>query len=198
MTVEERTAPSAAEPLFTITRMSAAIPGPETSTDPWAHGDEPEMRLSLVETLVDRMGGPVIELGAAPVAFMPPPPATPGPRHRRRGMVRNFREWWRQESLARAAQKRAFSMAETILRSQAAQLSIGSIHRAPVPALQDRAVRGVLELTEERFQALGARSDRVQAELSAITRTLEEMRGQISELIALQRFNGAADRLPKR
>jgi hypothetical protein len=185
MTVE-RTTPSAAEPLFTITRMSA-IPGPETSTDPWDHGEEPEMRLSLVETLVDRMGGPVIELGAAPVAFMPPPPATSGPRHRRRGMVRNFREWWRQESLARAAQKRAFAMAETILRSQAAQFASGSVRGVTGPSMEARSIRGVLELTEERFQALGVRSDRVQTELSAISRSLEEMRGQISELIALRR-----------
>jgi hypothetical protein len=44
----------------------------------------------------------------------------------------------------------------------------------------------MLELTEERFQALGLRSDRVQAELSGIARSLKEMRGQISELIALQ------------
>ena len=101
--------------------------------------------------------------------------------------MRNFREWWRQEGLARAAQKRAFAMAETILRSQAAQLASGPVNRAPVPAMQDRAIRGVLELTEERFQALGARSDRVQDELSGISRSLKEMRGQISELIALQR-----------
>ena len=192
MTVEERTAPSAAEPLFTITQMSAAVPGPgATTADPWgAPGDEepePEIRLSLVETLVDRMGGPVVELGVAPVAYMPPPPAPTGSRHRRKGMVRNFRDWWRQESLARAAQKRAYAMAETILRSQAAQLASGSIHSAPLPAMQDRSIRSVLELTEERFQALGARSDRVQDELSGISRSLEEMRGQISELIALQR-----------
>jgi hypothetical protein len=86
-------------------------------------------------------------------------------------------------------------MAETILRSQAAQLATGSIHGAPAPSTQARSIRGVLELTEERFQALGLRSDRVQGELSAISRSLEEMRGQISELIALQR---AADRPPKR
>ena len=45
----------------------------------------------------------------------------------------------------------------------------------------------MLELTEERFQSLGLRSDRVQEELSGISRSLQEMRGQISELIALQK-----------
>jgi hypothetical protein len=165
MTLEDRTARPASEPLFTIARTSMAVPGPGTiAADPWAPGDEMELlaRLSLVETVMDSMGGPVIELGAPPVAFIPPPPETPGPRHRRKGMVRNFREWWRQESLARAAQKRAFAMAETILRSQAAQLASGYRHSAPS-------------------------SDRVQDELSAISRSLEEMRGQISQLIALQR-----------
>jgi hypothetical protein len=103
-------------------------------------------------------------------------------------MVRNFRHWWRQEALARAAQKRVFAMAETILRSQAAQIAAGTAGgRAPSPGPQQaQSIRGMLELTEERFQALGLRSDRVQAELSGISRTLQEMRGQISELIALQ------------
>lgn len=165
MTVEERTVSAAAEPLFTITRTSTAGLGPGAiAADPWDPGSpetEPEVRLSLFETLVDSMGGPVAELGAAPVAFIRPPPATLGPRHRRKGMVRNFRDWWRQEALARAAQKRAFATSETILRSQAAQLASGSLQ--------------------------SARSDRVQDELSAISRSLEEMRGQLSELIALQR-----------
>jgi hypothetical protein len=165
MTVEDRTAPSAAEPLFTIARTSNAVPGSGAiAADRWAPGDdeEPMARLSLVETVMDSMGGPVIELGTAPVAFIPPPLPTTGPRHRRKGMVRNFREWWRQESLARAAQKRAFAMAETILRSQAAQLASGSLRSAPS-------------------------SDRIRSELSAISRSLHEIRGQISELIALQR-----------
>ena len=189
MTLDDRTARSAAEPLFTIARKPQVISGSgATAADPRATGDEEEqVYLSLVETLMDRMGGPVVELGAVPVALIPPPHADLGPRHGRKGMVRNFREWWRQESLARAAQKRAFAMAETILRSQAAQLASGSIHRAPAPAIQVRAAGSVLELTEERFQALGLRSDRVQDELSAISRSLEEMRGQISQLIALQR-----------
>ena len=165
MTVEDRTAPPTVEPLFTSAGTSMAVPGPGAiAADPWAPVDdeEPAVRLSLVETVMNSIDGPVIELGAAPVAFIPPPPATPRPRHRRKGMVRNFREWWRQESLARAAQKRAFAMAETILRTQAAQLASGSIRSAPS-------------------------SDRVQNELSAISRSLEEMRGQISELIGLQR-----------
>jgi hypothetical protein len=190
MTVEDRTAPSATEPLFTIARTSMAVPGPGAiAADPWAPGDDEEpVRVSLVETLMDSMDGPMVQLGAAPVGFIPPPPTTIGPRHRRKGMVRNFRQWWRQESLARAAQKRAFAMAETILRSQAAQLARGSTTpSAPAPAMHAQSIRGVLELTEERFQALGVRSDRVQTELSGISRSLEELRGQISELIALQR-----------
>jgi hypothetical protein len=149
--------------------------------------EEPEVRLSLVEALMDSMGGPVVELERSPIAFIPPAPSTPGPRHGRKGMVRNFRHWWRQEALARAAQKRVFAMAETILRSQAAQIATAPAGRvAPPGSQQAQSIRGVLELTEERFQALGQRSDRMQAELSGISRSLQEMRGQISKLIALQ------------
>jgi hypothetical protein len=149
--------------------------------------EEPEVRLSLVEALMDSMGGPVVELERSPIAFIPPALSTHGPRHGRKGMVRNFRHWWRQEALARAAQKRVFAMAETILRSQAAQIATGPAGRVPAPGSQRaQSIRGMLELTEERFQALGLRSDRVQAELSGIARSLKEMRGQISELIALQ------------
>jgi hypothetical protein len=136
---------------------------------------------------MDTMGGPVVELERSPIAFIPPALSTHGPRHGRKGMVRNFRHWWRQEALARAAQKRVFAMAETILRSQAAQIATGPAGRvAPPGSQQAQSIRGVLELTEERFQALGLRSDRMQAELSGISRSLQEMRGQISELIALQ------------
>jgi len=189
MTLEDRTARSAAEPLFTNARTSKAGPGP-TALDPWAPAEEePAVRLSLVEALMDSMGGPVVELERSPIAFIPPAPSTPGPRHGRKGMVRNFRHWWRQEALARAAQKRVFAMAETILRSQAAQIAAGTAGgRAPAPGPQHpQSIRGMLELTEERFQALGLRSDRVQDELSGIARSLQDMRGQISELIALQR-----------
>ena len=190
MTLEDRTARPAAEPLFTNARTSKTGPGP-TALDPWAAADAeeaPEVRLSLVEALMDSMGGPVVELERSPIAFIPPPPSTRGPRHGRKGMVRNFRHWWRQEALARAAQKRVFAMAETILRSQAAQIAAGTAGRAPSPGPQQtQSIRGMLELTEERFQALGLRSDRVQDELSGISRSLHEMRAQISELIALQR-----------
>ena len=191
MTLEDRTARSAAEPLFTNARTSKTGPGP-TALDPWAPADAeeaPAVRLSLVEALMDSMGGPVVELERSPIAFIPPAPSTPGPRHGRKGMVRNFRHWWRQEALARAAQKRVFAMAETILRSQAAQIAAGTAGgRAPASGPQQaQSIRGMLELTEERFQALGLRSDRVQDELSGIARSLQEMRGQISELIALQR-----------
>jgi len=190
MTLEDRTARSAAEPLFTNARTSKTGPGP-TALDPWAPADgeeAPEVRLSLVEALMDSMGGPVVEIERSPIAFIPPAPSTPGPRHGRKGMVRNFRHWWRQEALARAAQKRVFAMAETILRSQAAQIATRPAGRAPAPGSQQaQSIRGMLELTEERFQALGLRSDRVQDELSGISRSLQEMRGQISELIAIQR-----------
>jgi hypothetical protein len=191
MTLEDRTARPASEPLFTVARTSKAVPGPgATAADPWAPAEEePEVRLSLVEALMDSMGGPVVELERSRVAFIPPAPSTPGPRHGRKGMVRNFRHWWRQEALARAAQKRVFAMAETILRSQAAQIATGPAGgRALSPGTQQaQSIRGMLELTEERFQALGLRSDRVQAELSGIARSLQEMRGQISELIAIQK-----------
>ena len=187
MTLEDRRTRPASEPLFTIARRSEAVPGPgATAAEPWGPvEEEPGIRLSLVETLMDSMGGPVVELERSPIAFIPPPPSTRGPRHGRKGMVKNFRHWWRQEALARAAQKRVFAMAETILRSQAAQIAAGPAGRAPASGSQQAQwIRGMLELTEERFQALGLRSDRLQDELSGISRSLQEMRGQISELIA--------------
>jgi hypothetical protein len=191
MTVEDPSALAKREPLFTTAPTTKRMPDPSADpANPWGPGDgrEPEVRLSLVETLMDSMGGPVVELGPAPVGFIQPPPGTLGPRHASRtGMVRDFRHWWRQESLARAAQKRAFAMAETILRSQAARVGAGSVDRAPALAVQTQSLRSMLELTEERFQALGLRSDRVQDELSSIARALEGMRGQISEILALQR-----------
>jgi hypothetical protein len=191
MTVEQPSAPAPAEPLFTTTRTTKRIAAP--GADPagtWEPSDEqePEVRLSLVETLMDSMGGPVVQLGPAPVGFIQPPPPALGPRHvRRKGMVRNFRSWWKEEGLARAGQQRAFAMAETILRSQAAQVAAGSAGRAPAVSMQAHSIRSMLELTEERFQALGLRSDRVQDELSSIARSLQEMRGQLSELVAKQR-----------
>jgi len=191
MTLEDRTARPASEPLFTMARRSKAVPGPgATAADPWVPvEEEPEVRLSLVEALMDSMGGPVVELERSPIGFIPPAPSTPGPRHGRKGMVRSFRHWWRQEALARAAQKRVFAMAETIMRSQAAQIAAGRpAGRVPEPGSQQaQSIRGMLELTEGRFQALGLRSDRVQDELSGIARSLQEMRGQISELIASQK-----------
>jgi hypothetical protein len=190
MTLEDPSALAPAEPLFTTAGTTPRMAERAVPANPWELTDEPEpeVRLSLVETLMDSMGGPMVELGPAPIGFIQPLPPTLGPRHaRRKGMVRSFRQWWRQESLARAAQKRAFAMAETILRSQAAQIAAGSVERTPGLEVQAQAIRSMLELTEERFQALGMRSDRVQDELSAIAGTLTEVRRQLSELVALER-----------
>jgi hypothetical protein len=190
MTVQDPSASAPAEPLFTTTRMTMRTAARSAEPEGTAESSvepEPEVRLSLVETLMDSMGGPVVQLGPAPVGFIQPSPPI-GPRHtRRKGTVRNFRHWWKEEGLARAGQKRAFAMAETILRSHAAQVAAGTAGRAPAVSVQTQSIRSMLELTEERFQALGLRSDRVQDELSSIARSLKEMRGQISELVALQR-----------
>ncbi|MGZ8661950.1 MAG: hypothetical protein ACXWYI_07735 [Actinomycetota bacterium] len=93
----------------------------------------------------------------------------------RAGMFGSFRRWWRNESLARAAQKRAFATAEAIVRAQAVQDATQPLEKGPSPETYAQAVRGVLTLTEERFQSLGLRSDRVQDELRAISRTMTEL-----------------------
>jgi hypothetical protein len=92
-------------------------------------------------------------------------------------MVESFRRWWRQEALARAAQKRAFATAEAIIRAQAAQEPTNLLEKSPTPESYAQALRGVMSLTEERFQSLGLRSDRLEDELRAISRGMNELRG---------------------
>ena len=118
-----------------------------------------------------------------PERFEPPGPTwslpatsslpRPQPRASR---FRAFRAWWREESLARAAERRARATAEAILRAQALQAATRPIDHAPEPREQHAAMQGVLTLTEERFQSLGIRSDRISDELTGITRSLGELR----------------------
>jgi hypothetical protein len=107
----------------------------------------------------------------------PPPEAALGPDDAgvRPGMFTSFRRWWRQESLARAAQKRAFATAEAIMRAQAVEQAAQPLDKAPSPESHTQAVRNVMALTEERFQSLGLRSDRLQDELLGISRTMKEL-----------------------
>jgi hypothetical protein len=97
----------------------------------------------------------------------------------RPGLFRSFRTWWRDESMARAAQKRAFAAAEAIIRAQVVQEATGPVEKSPTPESYAQAIRGVMSLTEERFQSLGLRSDRLQDELRAIARTMDELRGML-------------------
>jgi hypothetical protein len=107
----------------------------------------------------------------------PPPASIVGASEAgvRPGMFKSFRTWWRQESLARAAQKRAFATAEAIIRAQAVQRSAQPFEPSPTPETHTQAVRGVMALTEERFQSLGLRSDRLQDELVGISRSMREL-----------------------
>ena len=113
---------------------------------------------------------------AAPPA---PPAADPMQAAERPGRFKSFRAWWRQESLQRAAQKRALATAEAIMRAQAAEQAAHPLEKAPSPESYTQAVRGVMTLTEERFQALGLRSDRLQDELRGISRTMSELHGLV-------------------
>lgn len=110
--------------------------------------------------------------------FTPPPaPVADSPETGvRPGTFKSFRRWWRQESLARAAQKRAFATAEAIIRAQAVQHSTQPLEPSPSSESHAQAVRNVMALTEERFQSLGLRSDRLQDELVGISRSMGELR----------------------
>ena len=98
----------------------------------------------------------------------PPPPEQTLVVEGRRSMVRSFKEWWHEESLARAAEKRARATAEAIMRAQAIQAATRPVEKAPTEPEQNRSIHSVLALTEERFQVLGIRSERIQDELTGM------------------------------
>jgi hypothetical protein len=121
---------------------------------------------------------PVVSAPAEPVAVATaeaPAPAEPRP-----GLVASFRRWWRDEANARAAQKRAFATAEAIMRAQAAQDPENPLPKSPTAESYAQAIRGVMTLTDERFQNLALRSDRLEDELRALARATHELRGLLS------------------
>jgi hypothetical protein len=155
--------PLALEPprVLTYEPRAARRPAPEPMYDP--------VLRPLVDDLIDLSGRP---LDAAPATA--PDSALQSPRP---GLFGSFRRWWRDEAMARAAQKRAFAAAEAIIRAQVAQEATNPLEKSPTPESYAQAIRGVMSLTEERFQSLGLRSDRLQDELRAISRTMGELRG---------------------
>lgn len=92
------------------------------------------------------------------------------PKHRSR--VRGIRAWWQQESLARAAEKRALANAEAVLRAQAIQAASAPTQRVFTPEERASSMHSLLSLNEERFQALGLRSDRLRDELVGISNSI--------------------------
>lgn len=140
----------------------------------FTHEPDPEPALdAAIEPIVDlatsERSRRVVKI---PSIDEPAPLVTPEPRL---GIVGSFRRWWRDESLARAAHKRAYATAEAIVRARAVQDATQPLEKGPTPETYAQAVRGVLTLTEERFQSLGLRSDRLQDELRAISRNMTEL-----------------------
>ncbi|HYF12621.1 MAG TPA: hypothetical protein VEC09_09980, partial [Actinomycetota bacterium] len=133
---------------------------------------------------------------AGPGAPTPAPTPTPADEptempEPRPGMVGSLRNWWREESLARAAEKRALATAEAILRAQAVQQATRPVDRVPDAPEQSQSVHAVLSLTEERFQSLGLRSDRLHDELTGISRTLSELRSLMTTGASPKQIAGA-------
>jgi len=113
------------------------------------------------------------------------PPVVVGPAHARRSRIRGVRTWWRQESLARAAEKRALANAEAILRAQAIQSASAPFEKTPTTEEQAGSMRNLLILNEERFQALGLHSDRLRDELVGIASSIAHLRGLVSSSVNL-------------
>jgi hypothetical protein len=113
------------------------------------------------------------------------PPVVIGPAHARRSRIRGIRRWWRQESLARAAEKRALANAEAILRAQAIQSASAPFERTPTTEEQAGSMRNLLILNEERFQSLGLHSDRLRDELVGIATSIVDLRGLVASGVSL-------------
>jgi hypothetical protein len=121
-----------------------------------------------------------VTLAPAPVVATAEPVAAEAASGPRPGLTASFRRWWRDEANARAAQKRAFATAEAILRAQAVQDPESPLPKSPSPESYAQAIRGVMTLTEERFQNLALRSDRLEDEVRAISRAMHELRGVLA------------------
>ena len=126
-----------------------------------------------------RSASPANELPAT-LPELDTPPIVIGEARERRSRIRGIRAWWRQESLARATEKRALANAEAVLRAQAIQSASVPVDRAPTTEEQASSMRSLLSLNEERFQSLGLRSDRLRDELVGISTSIADLRGLIA------------------
>lgn len=165
--------------------------------------DEPIVDLSAAEREAEGMAGHEPLFSGMPLESPPIPPVTPGyelaavleelkvppvvigPAHARRSRIRGIRTWWRQESLARAAEKRALANAEAILRAQAIQSASAPFDRVPTTEEQAGSMRNLLILNEERFQSLGLHSDRLRDELVGIATSIADLRGLVASGVSL-------------
>ena len=101
----------------------------------------------------------------APAAPSRPPAAEVPP-----SMWASFRDWWRGEREARDRAFRARAIAQEAERMR--ELSA----LQPAAAVENtQALRNVMTFTEERFQALGIRSDALHDELAGISRAIAEL-----------------------
>ena len=116
-----------------------------------------------VPVVVDRVE-PEAEARRAPEAW--PHVGTSRP-----SVWQSFRAWWHAERMAREQERRARAAAETAAKMQELQAL-----QPPSSAEHVQAIRSVMTLTEERFQALGLRSDRLHDELVGIARAIDELR----------------------
>jgi len=95
------------------------------------------------------------------------PPAAEAPH----SMWASFRVWWRGEREARERELRARAISQEADRLR----RLGALQPAAVVE-NTQALRNVMTFTEERFQALGIRSDALHDELVGISRAIAEIR----------------------
>jgi len=122
-------------------------------------------------------GSPTPDVSAEPTAPVPIPepapaePSRPPVAETRHSMWASFRAWWRGEREARDRALRARAIAQEAERLR--ELSA----LQPAAAVENtQALRNVMTFTEERFQALGIRSDALHDELAGISRAIAELR----------------------
>ena len=122
-------------------------------------------------------GSPTPDVSAEPTAPVPIPepapaePSRPPVAETRHSMWASFRAWWREEREARERELRARSFAQEAERLRELRAL------QPAAAVENtQALRNVMTFTEERFQALGIRSDTLHDELVGIARAIAELR----------------------
>lgn len=165
-TVERSLRPSAT--LVDLAAAETRTPSPEVATEP------------------SRVSVPVV------IESPRPAPVPEGLVHAgtsRPSLWQSFRAWWQAERAARENERRARAAAEAAAKMQELQAL-----QPPATAEHVQAIRGVMTLTEERFQALGLRSDRLHDELVGISRALAEIRATASDgTITLSSLEAADD-----